>query len=274
MRRLFSPLKLVLLAIVALPASLRAEIMASDSGDHGTPVSSPFVLGPTNRGPGTIGKWGASGVAGTPGGVVTYSFMATGTSRGVEGSGSYTHLNDFMPAGWQTEIANAFAAWSAVADIQFMEVADGGGAFNVGAVGHIRIGGENLGGPGGTLAHGFYPPNNGVTAAGDIHFDTGDTWKIGFGGPGFDIFFVALHEIGHAIGLDHTGVPNSVMNPSYTETLNGLQPDDIAGAQFIYGPAVVAAAVPEPSSWVAFVLMLGVIGIVGFRRMRAAPVAC
>ena len=36
----------------------------------------------------------------------------------------------------------------------------------------------------GVLAHGFYPPANGNSAAGDIHFDVGGTWRVGFSGSG------------------------------------------------------------------------------------------
>lgn len=74
-----------------------------------------------------------------------------------------------------------------------------------------------------------------IVNAGDIHFDTADTWKIGFGGAGFDIFQVMAHEIGHAIGLDHTGVSGSLLEPFYSEAFSGPQAEDIAGAQAIYG---------------------------------------
>ncbi len=50
---------------------------------------------------------------------------------------------------------------------------------------------------------GNYPPDNAFSAAGDIHFDKDELWKIGFGGAGIDVFTIAAHEIGHAIGLGH-----------------------------------------------------------------------
>jgi hypothetical protein len=176
--------------------------------------------------------------------------------------GFSTALSGFMPAGFKPLIVSAFSAWSAVANIQFAEVTDSGSAFNAGgAAGDIRIAGHPFDGAGSILAHGFFPPVNGVTAAGDIHLDKDDTWKIGFGGPGFDIFQVAAHEIGHAIGLGHTSVPASLMNPSYTEAFLGLQADDIAGALFIYGPA----AVPEPAT--ISLLGIGLLALV-FSRKR------
>lgn len=217
-------------------------------------IAWPFAAADFSLGPTTPGKWGGPAM-GTPGGLVTWSLMPTGTPGAPEGVGPYIALADFMPVGFLAEITAAFAAWSAVADIDFMMVPDGGEPFNdPGISGHIRIGGHAFDGVGGTLAHGYFPPANGLTAAGDIHFDTAELWKIGFGGPGFDIFQVMAHEIGHAIGLDHTAVPGSLMNPFYTEAFAGPQADDIAGAVFIYGAADIdePAPVPEPSTWLLF----------------------
>lgn len=221
------------------------------------PVGGDFVIGPTSP-----GKWG-NPVFGT-GATVTYSFIATGTSTGGEGAGAFSHLSSFMPVGWQAAISSAFSAWSAVANLTFVEVADTGEAFNApGASGDIRIGGHFFDGAGGVLAHGYYPPNNGDTAAGDIHFDTGDLWKIGFGGAGFDLFQVMAHEVGHALGLDHTGVAGSLMNPFYTEAFAGPQADDIAGMQYIYGRPI--SPVPLPA---ALPLLGGGLLILGFVRRR------
>jgi hypothetical protein len=253
-----SPVRAFVLAGAVLLISASTGRAAPVSGAilaPGSPLTEDFVLGPTNP-----GKWG-SPVFGT-GATVTWSLMASGLATE---EGPSTALSAFMPAGFKGAIEAAFAAWSAVADITFLEVADSGHAFDAaGASGDIRIAGTNLGGPFGVLAHGYYPPANGTSAAGDIHFDTNDTWKLGFGGPGFDIFQVAAHEIGHAIGLDHTGVPNSLMNPFYTEAFAGLQADDIAGGQFIYGPAVTGPEVPEPAS--AFLFMAGLLAAPALRR--------
>jgi hypothetical protein len=242
--------KLRFLAVLGVLActfnSAQAEMLAP-----GSVHTEDFVLGPT-----APGKWGPP-VMGT-GATVTWSLIGAGVSTGGEvADPTFTPLSAFMPVGFKAAIEAAFAAWSAVANITFIEVADSGHAFNAaGATGDIRIGGHSFDGAGGTLAHGYFPPTNGVSAAGDIHFDIAETWKLGFGGPGFD-------EIGHAIGLAPTGVPGSLMNPFYTEAFSGPQADDIAGAKFIYGE------VPEPATIVMFVL--GAAALPFARRRKVDP---
>ncbi|XP_002124617.2 matrix metalloproteinase-19 isoform X2 [Ciona intestinalis] len=88
-------------------------------------------------------------------------------------------------------------------------------------------------GKGGTLAHAFFPSD------GRAHFDEAEhyTYK---GGPGVNLFIVAAHEFGHALGLGHSSVPNSLMAPFYQGyTANfQLHDDDIAGIQQLYGKKV------------------------------------
>ena len=214
-------------------------------------VSSAFNLGPTSP-----GKWGPPAFG--TGATVTWSLIPTGTACD---GGPCTSFADAMPAGWQSAVATAFSMWSSVANLNFVQVADDGNPFNgPTSSGDIRIGLEIFDGPGGTLAHGFFPPNNGNTAAGDIHFDIAELWKIGFGGPGFDIIQVLAHELGHALGLAHTNVPNSLMNPFYSEAFLGPQADDIAGMQFIYGPAI--QPVPEPAAVALMLLALATLTLV------------
>lgn len=225
-----------------------------------------FSAGPTVN----PGKWGDSPL-GSPGGVVTWS-LASVPYQSETFSQQVIPPSSFLPPGYKQQIEDAFAAWSSVADITFVEVPDSNTPFNApGATGDIRIGGQDFDGAGGTLARAFFPPANGGTAAGDIHLDINEDWKIGFGGPGFDIFQVMAHEIGHSIGLGHSDVDPALMDPIYTEAFRGLQPDDINGAMALYGPVAAAAAIPEPGSFTMLSLVL-LVGL-GIRRYRAAGVS-
>ena len=191
-------------------------------------TGSPFSGGQDVSGPGLAG------------GTVTYSYMANGVSHAAEPAGPNTHVSGLsgFSSCFYTEIETAFAAWSAVANIHFVEVSDNGLASNAdGATGDIRIGAHYLDGSLGTLAHAYFPPPNGASIAGDLHFDTGDNWSCTTGG-GFDIGIVTLHEIGHSIGLQHEAIDTAVMNPFYNASFIGLLQDDIDGAVAIYGPTV------------------------------------
>lgn len=74
----------------------------------------------------------------------------------------------------------------------------------------------------------------------DIVFNDNETWDI-YDGPlrfGFKEFErVALHELGHALGLNHEPSKSAIMQ-SLVGPLNTLTSDDIAGANAIYGAEV------------------------------------
>jgi Matrixin len=183
-----------------------------------------------------------------PGGTVTYSFMPSGLNLSAEPGGvvgsslALSSLPTYQPC-FRTEIVNALAAWSAVANIQFVEVADSGLPFNAfAATGDIRIGAHAFDGPSGTLAHAYYPPPGG-SATGDVHFDQAENWSC-TPGPGLmDIGLVALHEVGHALGLAHETRSErpAVMNPAYNPSVaNVLLGDDVDGIVNIYGSSTGA----------------------------------
>uniref|UniRef100_A0A3B4A0W0 Peptidase metallopeptidase domain-containing protein n=1 Tax=Periophthalmus magnuspinnatus TaxID=409849 RepID=A0A3B4A0W0_9GOBI len=97
-------------------------------------------------------------------------------------------------------------------------------------------------GPNGTLAHAFSP---GEGHGGDTHFDADESWTLTSSGA--NLFLVAAHEFGHALGLAHSQVQSALMFPTYqyvnTEGFT-LPEDDRQGIQLLYG---IRGTSPEPT---------------------------
>src|SRR5205807_1788068 len=53
-------------------------------------------------------------------------------------------------------------------------------------------------------------------------------------GLDYDLFSVATHEIGHALGLDHSSFTSAVEYATYNGVASALTADDIAGIRSIY----------------------------------------
>ena len=105
------------------------------------------------------------------------------------------------------------------------------------------------------LAHAHFPPPYfGVSAPGDVHFNNALTWSddaADGGDADVDFQTVALHELGHSLGLLHSNAAGAVMNPFYAGGRRVLTADDIGGIQAIYGPQGLPPCVPPPSAYAA-----------------------
>src|SRR5439155_5038840 len=75
------------------------------------------------------------------------------------------------------------------------------------------------------------PPANNYSVAGDMAFNTSQTFNVG---TTYDLFTVAMHEFGHALGLDHSSTASAIMYPSYNGVKPGASADDQAGVRNIY----------------------------------------
>jgi hypothetical protein len=143
-------------------------------------------------------------------------------------------------------VRNAFSTWASIVPFTFTEV-------GVGGYHEIEIDWRNAADPdynmvGPTLAHADYPPGCTFvtnTFPKPVHFDDSEhLWSIGAVTDAYDVETVALHEIGHILGLQHSTVSGAVMAPTISSrsTLRSLQPDDIAGIRSLYSypPAAVS----------------------------------
>jgi Matrixin len=135
-------------------------------------------------------------------------------------------------AHFEAELHAAFAMWSAVANINFVQV-------DAGVPANIAIGAQSK--PMGyafTDVH-YVRSSDGINAIDRslICLNPQRRWKIGFDGDlgSYDLRYTIAHEIGHAIGLDHPGASGQMMAFKYDERFRQLQGGDIDGVTNIYG---------------------------------------
>ncbi len=65
-----------------------------------------------------------------------------------------------------------------------------------------------------------------------MFFNTTQSWQIN--GTTFDLETVAIHELGHAIGMGHSTDNTAAMYPAYITTRQAVNADDTSGIRTIY----------------------------------------
>lgn len=138
----------------------------------------------------------------------------------------------------KTVFSRAFDRWSTVIPLTFTQAdsinaADIGIGFYSGDHGD----GEPFDGVLGTLAHSFSPPS------GQFHLDGDENWVVTGDvrtsslTTAVDLESVAVHEIGHLLGLGHSSVEDSIMYPTISSRTKKVElaDDDIQGIQVLYG---------------------------------------
>uniref|UniRef100_A0A8C8RRC3 Peptidase metallopeptidase domain-containing protein n=1 Tax=Pelusios castaneus TaxID=367368 RepID=A0A8C8RRC3_9SAUR len=130
-------------------------------------------------------------------------------------------------------IEKAFKVWSDVTPLQFQKVASGDSDILIVFAHYAHRDPYPFDGRGGILAHAFAP---GLGIGGDTHFDESERWSQN--NLGVNLFLVAAHEFGHALGLGHSNVQGALMYPIYSyqdPRTFSLPNDDRQGIQKLYG---------------------------------------
>lgn len=142
---------------------------------------------------------------------------------------TYAFIHNY-PSEYMAPVVRAMATWASSSQFTFaqaldVQTADIKVSFERGEHGD----GTPFDGRGGILAHAFAPSD------GRLHFDVDEKWTVGVVFNEFDVETVALHELGHVLGLAHSKIEAAIMWPLIDPgATKGLNPDDVDGIRALY----------------------------------------
>lgn len=153
---------------------------------------------------------------------------------------SFGFTSDF-PEKYKEAVRNAFQTWDKVISINFSETQNPD--INI-IMGDLAHGGCPVDFSNATLAHGcMNDPEKWGNFAGDLHFNKNHQWSTSnsINKNEIDVETIALHEIGHILGLEHSLNNNSVLFAYYTKgsIKRTLTSDDIDGIRELYSAITV-----------------------------------
>ena len=148
----------------------------------------------------------------------------------------------------------SFQKWAQVTEFTFEEVPNAADADIKIAFYQLEHGDdEPFDGPGGIFAHGFRP------TIGMLHFDADETWSSSPGTLELDLESVAVHEIGHLLGLGHSGDLRSCIHTLIMERKKGIckrmtSKESVTSMEFDQRPHITKSIVEKKMVTVLIVL--------------------
>ncbi|KAI8541545.1 hypothetical protein RHMOL_Rhmol08G0070100 [Rhododendron molle] len=127
-------------------------------------------------------------------------------------------------------VARAFSTWASKTQFTFSESPNHECAdLKIGFYRGDHGDGAPFDGANGILAHAFAPTD------GRFHYNADHSFSVDPVAGSFHLETVALHEIGHLLGLGHSEVQEAIMFPGIASgTTKGLDIDDIQGIKTLY----------------------------------------
>lgn len=161
---------------------------------------------------------------------LTWSFADLGRANSLAFSAT-------IMAPYQDVIRRAFARWDDQVSLAFREVADSAASVD------IRIGWARFGANAGQIgeaAYSYTTPGNVFVPGSTVTLeDPAERPFAGadlvYAGTQTALYQVAVHEIGHALGLGHSSDPTAIMYPISSALNRDLNPADVLGIRTLYG---------------------------------------